>query len=58
MLILSRKEDETIILIIPPSDKPTVVKVTVSSIKATRVALGFDGPRTTKILREEVSELN
>jgi len=54
MLILSRKENESIRYEIPPSQFPTVILVGVSEIVGNRVKLYSDCPRDVSVCRSEV----
>ncbi len=54
MLVLSRKENESIILSLPNGD--TVV-VSVVAINGNRVTIGADAPKDVKILRSELQEI-
>lgn len=51
MLVLSRKEDETIIFTTPLGD----VEITVTAINGNRVILGLNAPKEIKILRKELA---
>ncbi len=50
MLVLSRKENETIIIRVGDTN----VAVQVLAIHGNRVAIGVDAPQKVKILREEL----
>lgn len=54
MLVLSRQNEESIELQIPPSDQPRVVTITVKRIDQTRVRLGTEAPREITIVRTEL----
>lgn len=61
MLVLKRVVGESVFIIAPPSDKPTVVEVIViNSQKRTedgpRLRLGFEAPDSVGIYRREVLE--
>ena len=55
MLVLSRKENESIRVVVPPSDQPTTVVVTVAKLAGQKVRLGFSAPRAVEIVRSEVA---
>ena len=54
MLALSRKENESLILTIPPSDQERTVIITVVEQKGCRVKLATEAPREIEIHRLEV----
>ena len=56
MLVLSRCKGESIILTVPPSDKPTeiVVMLVRNRVGNSKCRLGFDAPREVHIVREEL----
>ena len=54
MLALSRKENESLILIIPPSDQERTVIITVVEQKGCRVKLATEAPREIGVHRAEV----
>jgi carbon storage regulator len=56
MLVLSRYIDESIVITIPPSDKPTTVTVTQVGIQGTKSRLGFEAPKTVTVHRSEVQD--
>lgn len=56
MLLLNRKIDEQIAVIIPPSDKPQALLITVTSITPSCCRLGFEGDESIRIHRLEVLE--
>jgi len=56
MLVLSRAVDEKIIIIIPPSNKPTIVEVVQVDIRGTKSRLGIQAPRNVTINRSEVQD--
>lgn len=61
MLVLSRKENETIILVLPTTLEELValagasIEVTVVEHRATTVKLGFEAPRSISIVRKEIA---
>lgn len=54
MLALSRKENESLILKIPPSDQERTVVITVVGIHGCRVRLSTEAPQEIKVHRSEV----
>jgi len=56
MLVLSRAVDEKIIIIIPPSNKPTIVEVVQVDIRGSKSRLGIQAPRNVTINRSEVQD--
>lgn len=55
MLVLGRAKNESVEIIIPPSDSERVVKVMVCQARCGRdVRLGFDTDKDVKILRSEL----
>lgn len=56
MLVLTRKEDETIDMTVPPSSEPTKIQVKVVRIKGNTTRLGVDAPREVHIKRGELQE--
>lgn len=50
MLVLSRKEEETIIIDTPVGQ----ISIKVNAINGNRVILGIDAPLSLKILRQEL----
>lgn len=54
MLVLSRQQDESIELVIPPSTETRRVTVTIKRIDSTRVRIGTEAPRDIAIHRAEV----
>lgn len=55
MLVLSRKKDETI-LILRDGNEKDVIKLTLVDIRGDKVRLGFEAPNDTKIYRSELWE--
>ncbi len=51
MLVLSRKEGERVVFLLPNGEKITVV---VNSIKGNRNSLAIEAPQDVKILRGEL----
>jgi sRNA-binding carbon storage regulator CsrA len=59
LLALSRKEGEAIVITVPPSDKPTVIRlVALAQFPRNRMHIGIDAPRSTEIWREELLPLD
>jgi sRNA-binding carbon storage regulator CsrA len=56
MLVLSRKKEESIRCVVPPSDKPTVIDIKMIEIKPGRARFGLDAPVSTVITRHELLE--
>ena len=54
MLVLKRYVEESIIIIVPPSDTPTKITITQLGIEGTKSKLGFDAPKTVSVNRSEV----
>lgn len=57
MLILARKEDETIEMVVPPSTTETRIVMQIVRIKGNTVRVGVAAPRTTAIKRGELVDL-
>jgi len=53
MLCIGRKTQETVDIVVPPSDTPTVITLVVGKIAQNRVRLAFDAPKTTIVDRGE-----
>ena len=56
MLVISRTRDGRVVIIVPPSDKPTEIDMTIVDIRGDKVRLGFDAPREVNIARSELLE--
>lgn len=56
MLVLSRKVNEKIRLVVPPSDKPTVIEATVVDVRGARVRMGLAAPKEVLITRTELGD--
>lgn len=56
MLILTRRVGETVMIEVPPSDKPTLVSVTVLGVKGNQVSTGTNAPKEVAVHREEIYE--
>lgn len=54
MLVLSRRRDEKIVLVVPGIDEE--IEVTVVQIDSSRVRLGFKAPPNVTILRQELQK--
>lgn len=56
-LVLGRKEGESVRMIVPPSDEPTEVTVTVGRIVSLRlIKVAIEAPVAVKVLRGELTE--
>ena len=53
-LVLSRKRSENVVLVVPPSNKPTRIVVGVDDIRPNGVRLGFNAPCDVAVHRAEV----
>lgn len=60
MLLLSRREGEAIMFVVPPSTTPTTIKVIIGDINVRRkeVKVLSDAPRSVQIDREEIWKLS
>lgn len=56
MLAVTRRENETIVITVPPSDKPQRIEVMVCQVGQRRARLGVTADRTISIHRGEVQE--
>lgn len=56
MLVLTRKENEKVLITVPPSDQPTVIEHTTVRIRGEFVRQGFIAPRCVEIHRKEVAD--
>lgn len=54
MLVLNRKEGESIVVTVPPSVVPRRVRVTAVDTRQDRVRIGFEADADISIHREEV----
>ena len=63
MLVLSRKEDEEIVVTVPPSTEPTTFTIKITKLyshtfgRAAKCRLGFDAPPNVKFVRAELLPL-
>jgi len=55
VLILTRKKDEGIKMIVPPSDEPTEIEVVVTRVRQTTTRLGVDAPQKVRVVRSELA---
>lgn len=55
-LVLSRKEGEEIVFVIPPSTEETTISLSVSSLKPSQVKLACHAPKRVNIVRRELIE--
>jgi carbon storage regulator len=53
MLVLSRKEGKSVVMVLPSGEKITIV---INSISGNRTSLGIDAPRDVKIIRGELEQ--
>jgi len=56
MLVLTRKKGEDIVISVPPSDKPQIIRVKVTKTSTSTTSLGFTANKEVKINREELTE--
>ncbi len=56
MLVLTRQKDERIVVVVPPSDKPTTVEILVADILGSKARIGVDCPRHVSVDRKEIYE--
>ena len=54
MLVLSRKQCETIRVFVPPSDTTQAIEICVAAIRGSKVQIGVEAGDKVKILRGEV----
>lgn len=54
MLVMSRQRDEEVVIVVPPSDKPRVIRHTVVDIRGDKVRNGYDADKDIEIDRREV----
>lgn len=54
MLVTTRHPGESVIITVPPGDKPQRITVKLIQVRGDRVRLGFDAPREIEVHREEV----
>lgn len=54
MLVLSRQRDQSVVITVPPSDKPQEITVTVVDIRGDKVRLGFAADASVPVHRKEV----
>ena len=54
MLVLSRKKDETIRIIVPPSDRPMVIDIMAVEIRGDKTRIGVQAEREVMVHRREV----
>tara|TARA_R110001592_G_scaffold113322_1_gene312379 strand:- start:22671 stop:22862 length:192 start_codon:yes stop_codon:yes gene_type:complete len=55
-LVLSRKENEDIVFVIPPSTEETTISLSVASLKSNQVKLACNAPKRVNIVRRELIE--
>jgi len=56
MLILGRNVNETVTIIVPPSDKPQTIEVVVTEAHRDKARLGIIAERAIRVHRKEVLE--
>lgn len=54
MLVLSRKPDESIRMIVPPSDRPQVIDVVLTELRGDKARVGIQAEREVIVHRREV----
>lgn len=54
MLVLSRKKNEGITIVVPPSDKEQVIKLAVVEIRGDKVRIGTEAEKCVVVHRDEV----
>ena len=54
MLVLARKVNDTLDMIVPPSTKPTKITVIIVEVKQSRTRLGIEAPKEVAIIRSEL----
>lgn len=57
-LVLSRKENEDIVFVVPPSTQETTISLSVSSIKPSQVKLACNAPKQVNIIRRELVQVS
>ena len=57
MLILGRNVNETVTIIVPPSDKPQTIEVVVTEAHRDKARLGIIADRAIRVHRKEVVEI-
>jgi carbon storage regulator CsrA len=57
MLILGRNVNETVTIIVPPSDKPQTIEVVVTEAHRDKARLGITADRAIRVHRKEVVEI-
>ena len=56
MLVLSRQRNAEVVLVVPPSEKPTEIVFTLVDIRGDKCRTGWDAPIETTIRRREVQD--
>ncbi len=54
LLVLSRKENEEIVMIVPPSDRPQVISVLVVGHQRNATRIGVRADKSIKVHRREI----
>lgn len=52
-LVLEQYVGGGVTITVPPSDQPTVIRVSPSKIRDTHVAIGYQAPREVEIVRDD-----
>lgn len=56
MLVISRQRDEDVVIVVPPSETPTEIRVALVDLRGDKARLGFLAPRQVQIDRLELHE--
>jgi sRNA-binding carbon storage regulator CsrA len=54
MLCIGRQPKQSTVILVPPSDKPTLVEVHQAEIRGDKSTLAFDAPAEVRIYRREL----
>ncbi len=57
MLVLSRKADEVVQIIVPPSAVLQIIKLMVIEVRGDKARIGFDADKSIIIHREEIQRI-
>lgn len=63
MLVLSRKESESVMIYVPPSTETQIIQIDIPKIlagsvgKSPRIRLGFEADKSIRIIRKEIDDL-
>lgn len=55
MLVVSRKQDEDLVMTVPPSQSETTLYVRIVQIKTRQVRVGVEAPKEVRIMRSELA---